>query len=78
MSCTPSTAACTTTSAASERELMRDAAVDARARARGGAAVSALAELRRTVCELHGELVRNGLVAWTLGQRLGARARART
>jgi L-ribulose-5-phosphate 4-epimerase len=29
--------------------------------------VSALDELRRAVTELHGELVRNGLVAWTAG-----------
>jgi L-ribulose-5-phosphate 4-epimerase len=29
--------------------------------------VSAVTELRRTVAELHGELVRSGLVAWTSG-----------
>src|SRR5579863_3692572 len=29
--------------------------------------MSAIADLRRTVAELHGELVRNGLVAWTSG-----------
>jgi L-ribulose-5-phosphate 4-epimerase len=29
--------------------------------------VSALADLRRSVAELHGELTRNGLVAWTSG-----------
>jgi L-ribulose-5-phosphate 4-epimerase len=29
--------------------------------------VSAVADLRRTVAELHGELTRNGLVAWTSG-----------
>ena len=34
--------------------------------------------LRADVCALHAELVRNDLVAWTSGQRLGARARART
>jgi len=28
---------------------------------------TAVADLRRTVAELHGELIRNGLVAWTMG-----------
>ena len=28
---------------------------------------AAVADLRRTVAELHGELIRNGLVAWTMG-----------
>jgi L-ribulose-5-phosphate 4-epimerase len=29
--------------------------------------VSALADVRREVCELHGELARSGLVVWTMG-----------
>jgi L-ribulose-5-phosphate 4-epimerase len=32
-----------------------------------GSAMSAVADVRRSVAELHGELTRNGLVAWTSG-----------
>ena len=37
--------------------------------------IDALSELRRTVCELHGELPRHGLVAWTSGNSQRARRR---
>ena len=35
--------------------------------ASGGSNGSAIAEIRRTVCDLHAELTRYGLVAWTAG-----------
>ena len=49
------------------RDGERDAQPAAPAHARGERVSADIAALRRTLCELHAELPRNGLVAWTSG-----------
>jgi len=49
-------------------------AIRARASQEAEPMTAVVADLRRTVAALHGELTRNGLVAWTSGEHLGARA----
>src|SRR4051812_12158704 len=61
---TSATCACTTTSAAAATTSCTSCGAAARAR---WSMTDAIAALRIEVCALHGELVHNGLVAWTSG-----------